>query len=357
MQPPQHLRVIAWPGWLDNAGSFDSLAPLLARDGFTVVAVDPPGCGRSSHLPPTSGYSTEHEAMHLAEIVEVLGWADGAVLLAHSRGGNVCLRVAATFPGYVRGLALLENNLGYSESFSPSKIAAMLTTEEHNRARRPRRFPSAAAAVHKSYHNRSFPKSWATARNITRRHLAPIPSTNAVRSSSPATPPLSFSPSLSPPSAVVVENEMETVYTRAGAEDLEQQTQQWQKLDMELRGACVFSHDVRTYGERQALSTTPLMNLQLVAQVQCPVYMLTSELNQWRTLEERTTGAVIREKKALLAEGQLTEVVVMGEHHHVHSDNPSATYFGQDADDGLQAWLKRLAPAEEEPQGLGLSRL
>eukprot|EP01043_Picozoa_sp_COSAG02_P015172 COSAG02_NODE_640_length_19049_cov_44.268738_7_plen_223_part_00 len=202
-------------------------------------------------------------------------------MLAHSRGGNVLLRCASGFPNVVRGLVLLENNLGYSQEFSPQMLADMLASERRNRARVPRSFRSAEAAIQKSYMNKQFPKSWATARNITVRHIEPDKS--------------------------------------AG------------------QGAVTFSHDVRTYGERQALATTPQMLLEVISRVSCPVFMMTSELNEWRSLEERTIGREITKKKSMLAPGQLTDVVIYGEHHHVHSDNAAATWGT-----GLKDWLESL---------------
>ena len=45
-------------GWLDNAGSFDSLAPLLtsASPRHSFLCLDYPGHGLSSHLPPGQMY-------------------------------------------------------------------------------------------------------------------------------------------------------------------------------------------------------------------------------------------------------------------------------------------------------------
>lgn len=259
----------------------------MVQAGYTVVAVDPPGCGKSDHLPTTSKYSTETESLLAIEILTQLGWGSedgGAILLAHSRGGNVLLRCASGFPDAVRGLVLLENNLGYSQEFSPQMLADMLAGEKRNRARVPRSFRSAEAAIHKSYTNKQFPKSWATARNITIRHIEP---------------------------------------DKAG------------------QGAVIFSHDVRTYGERQSLATTPQMLLDVIGRVTCPVFMMTSELNEWRSLEERTTGPEITNKKSKLAPGQLTDVVIFGEHHHVHSDNAAATWST-----GLKDWLESLGPQQ-----------
>src|SRR5688500_18494360 len=47
--------LLALHGWLDNAGSFDALAPLLAAR-WQVIALDFAGHGRSSHLAAGSWY-------------------------------------------------------------------------------------------------------------------------------------------------------------------------------------------------------------------------------------------------------------------------------------------------------------
>jgi len=44
------IRTIAMHGYMDNAGTFDRLIPLLP-DQFYVVAIDLPGHGFSSHVP------------------------------------------------------------------------------------------------------------------------------------------------------------------------------------------------------------------------------------------------------------------------------------------------------------------
>ena len=78
------------------------------------------------------------------------------------------------------------------------------------------------------------------------------------------------------------------------------------------------------------------------------------ELNEWRSLEERTAGPEITKKKSMLAPGQLTDVVICGEHHHVHSDNAAATWSA-----GLKDWLESLGAQQASngsPQMVGGAR-
>lgn len=47
---PDSVKCIAIHGWMDCAGSFDRLIPML-DDRFYIVAIDLPGHGFSTHLP------------------------------------------------------------------------------------------------------------------------------------------------------------------------------------------------------------------------------------------------------------------------------------------------------------------
>jgi pimeloyl-ACP methyl ester carboxylesterase len=98
--------LVALHGWLDNAGSFARLAPLLAAR-YRVIALDLPGHGRSGHLAAGASY-------HYVDYVQaVLAAADALQLdryslLGHSLGAGIAALVAAASPERIERLLLIE---------------------------------------------------------------------------------------------------------------------------------------------------------------------------------------------------------------------------------------------------------
>ncbi len=98
-------KVLALHGWLDNAASFDVLAPLLAD--CHVVAVDLPGHGWSDHRPLQGSYNIWDDLVDLARLIQQLGWQQCTVL-GHSRGAMIGLLLAVAQPKRVAGLIGLD---------------------------------------------------------------------------------------------------------------------------------------------------------------------------------------------------------------------------------------------------------
>ncbi|MEE8410598.1 MAG: alpha/beta hydrolase [Myxococcota bacterium] len=103
--PEDGHPVLALHGWLDNAASFDRLAPLL--DSCRVVALDLPGHGKSEHRPKAAGYNFIDWVPDMFAALDELAWQRFA-LLAHSLGGGIACMMAGTFPERCTGLVLLE---------------------------------------------------------------------------------------------------------------------------------------------------------------------------------------------------------------------------------------------------------
>ncbi|MEO7325449.1 MAG: alpha/beta hydrolase [Dokdonella sp.] len=98
--------LLALHGWLDNAGSFDRLAPLLAGASH-VVALDLRGHGRSSHAPSGAWYHYVDYFDEIRSTLDHFGW-ERASLLGHSLGGTLASLFAALYPERVNELLLIE---------------------------------------------------------------------------------------------------------------------------------------------------------------------------------------------------------------------------------------------------------
>ncbi len=108
-------------GWLDNAATFDRLAPLLG--GWRIIALDFPGHGRSEHRPAGCNY---HFVDFVADVVNAIDALElqRFVLVGHSLGANVAGFVAATIPEQISCLTLLEGFGPFSAK--PSAAPAQL---------------------------------------------------------------------------------------------------------------------------------------------------------------------------------------------------------------------------------------
>jgi pimeloyl-ACP methyl ester carboxylesterase len=102
---PEHGQpVLALHGWLDNAATYDGLAPLLP--GCRVVALDLAGHGLSARRVGAS-YTFIDFVADVAAVASALGWQTFD-LMGHSLGAGVAALLAGTWPDRVRRLVLLE---------------------------------------------------------------------------------------------------------------------------------------------------------------------------------------------------------------------------------------------------------
>ena len=97
--------IIALHGWLDNAATYDRLAPGL-KD-YRIIALDFAGHGFSSHRPEGVRYH------FIDNVDDVIGLADALdlerfTLMGHSMGTGVSTMLAGSFPDRVEKLILIE---------------------------------------------------------------------------------------------------------------------------------------------------------------------------------------------------------------------------------------------------------
>ena len=103
--PADGRRILALHGWLDNAASFDRLAPLL--EGARIVAVDLPGHGLSEHAPKGCSYHFFDWPADVLAITKALGWFEFD-LMGHSMGAGIASLTPALAGGSVKRLILIE---------------------------------------------------------------------------------------------------------------------------------------------------------------------------------------------------------------------------------------------------------
>jgi pimeloyl-ACP methyl ester carboxylesterase len=97
--------ILALHGWLDNAASFERLAPLL--EGRFVVALDLAGHGQSAHRPPGNWYAYVDYLDEIGEVIDWFGWTT-IDLLGHSLGATLASVYAALRPERIARLLLIE---------------------------------------------------------------------------------------------------------------------------------------------------------------------------------------------------------------------------------------------------------
>ncbi|MCR9160089.1 MAG: alpha/beta fold hydrolase [Nannocystaceae bacterium] len=141
--PEDGRRVLALHGWLDNAGTYDGLAPLLP--GCRIAALDLPGHGRSSHAPPGVLYPFVDLVAAAHGALDALGW-ERCTLMGHSLGAGVSAVLTGTVPERVERLVLLEGvgPLATEPSDAPQRLAGALSEEARRRGRPPTTYPSRA---------------------------------------------------------------------------------------------------------------------------------------------------------------------------------------------------------------------
>ena len=148
---PEKPPLLLVHGGRDHARNWDWTAQAL-RDDWHVIAIDHRGHGDSEWV-SDGNYSAGDMVYDIAQLVHQLDLAP-VTIVAHSMGGQVCLRYAGIYPEMVRKLVAIEG-LGPS----PTVLAALLAKPYRERVREwiekkrasagrmPRKYPTIADAL------------------------------------------------------------------------------------------------------------------------------------------------------------------------------------------------------------------
>ncbi|XP_975437.2 probable serine hydrolase [Tribolium castaneum] len=104
--PTDKRPILAVHGWQDNCGTFDRLAPLLRPD-VGILAIDLPGHGYSSRLPPGTFYHNMNYPILIKHISDYFKWPKVS-LMGHSLGAISCYVYTMLFPETVDFLICID---------------------------------------------------------------------------------------------------------------------------------------------------------------------------------------------------------------------------------------------------------
>lgn len=90
---------------MDNAGSFDLLAPLLKN--HSILSIDLPGHGWSSWIPTGMPYSSVTMVQTLRHIRRHFGWSK-LKLMGHSMGAIICFHYGLLYPNDLQFIVSLD---------------------------------------------------------------------------------------------------------------------------------------------------------------------------------------------------------------------------------------------------------
>lgn len=166
---PGGKPVIALHGWLDNAASFDVLAPQL--QDVHLMALDCAGHGLSGHR---RSYNLWEDVAEVFAVADQLGWKEFA-LMGHSRGANISTLIAGTFPERITHLVLIDGMVPPTGSpgEAPKQLARSIVEAERHRQRGFPIYPDFETAV-KVRRRAELPVTEHTARLLLERGLKEV---------------------------------------------------------------------------------------------------------------------------------------------------------------------------------------
>lgn len=105
----ERLPVLCMHGLTRNSRDFEKVAPRIAGQGRSVIAVDVRGRGRSDYDPNPDNYTPAKYVEDMIGLLGSVGWHE-VVALGTSMGGLMTMVMAAATPGIVKAAAI--NDIG-----------------------------------------------------------------------------------------------------------------------------------------------------------------------------------------------------------------------------------------------------
>ena len=168
---PEGMPVLAFHGWLDNAATFDHLAPYLKE--FRLVSLDLPGHGLSEHRSSGSSYHFSDIIVDVLEVLQVLAWKHFS-LLGHSMGAGVASYLAGTIPEKICSLILIEGlgSLAQDAEKMPEILRESAEQWQHLAHKKLPIYPDVETAVKVRHHVGGIEES--SVRTLVARGLQPV---------------------------------------------------------------------------------------------------------------------------------------------------------------------------------------
>ncbi len=134
---PEGEPTIALHGWLDNANTFDRLAPLLSE--LNIIALDFAGHGMSDHRAEGVHYHPLYDIQDVLAVANTLNWHQFHVI-GHSMGAAIASELSAMFPERIKSAIQIDGFLATGgntpeDRIEQSRVAVEKILKPHHQAR------------------------------------------------------------------------------------------------------------------------------------------------------------------------------------------------------------------------------
>ncbi len=140
--PESGEPTIALHGYLDNANSFDLLAPAL--EGLRIFAMDFAGHGLSEHRRAGEQYSGLNDIRDVLAVADQFGWRTFNII-GHSMGAEIGSQLAGLFPDRVNQLICIDGYCGVNNPTETLNHFASTITASFKAGSRMKVFPDFSA--------------------------------------------------------------------------------------------------------------------------------------------------------------------------------------------------------------------